>query len=376
MYGFFDFSTDSSCADSLGLYSPGHILWLAAALLIWLGLCRGYRRAGAPARRLLLRLTAGTALALELLRAALLFSAGQYGLGRLPLHLCALAVYISFYHSLLGGKLTGQFLYAFCMPGAFCALLFPDWSYYPAFHFMSVSSFILHILLVGYTLMQVAGGDIRPDIRRAPACLGIMLLTALPVYIFDRLTDTNYMFLNWPSPGSPLEWFSFLGRPGYLLGYLPLLAAVWAVIYAPFLARRGPPNGIGENADTSADAYENTAPIESYACYDYGSEWYLVEMLLDVSTADIDWDGFGVYDAEGVKISGRQCVYMEQYLTAGGTEKLCGTYSTPAEPVRPCRVAFFIYKTASRTLQTPYGDIELKSSGKAPERLKGVIDFV
>ena len=184
------------------------------------------------------RVTAGAALAVELLRALLLMLAGEYGLGRLPLHLCALAIYIGFLHSLRGGELTGQFLYAFCMPGAVCALLFPDWSAYPAFHFMSVSSFTLHILLVGYTLMLVAGGELRPDTRRAPACLGIMLLIAVPVYVFDRLMGTNYMFLNWPLPGSPLEWFAFLGRPGYLLGYIPLLAAAWTVIYAPFVKKR------------------------------------------------------------------------------------------------------------------------------------------
>ena len=94
------------------------------------------------------RVTAGAALAIELLRSLLLMLAGEYGIGRLPLHLCALAIYISFLHSLRGGELTGQFLYAFCMPGAVCALIFPDWSAYPAFHFMSVSSFTLHILLV------------------------------------------------------------------------------------------------------------------------------------------------------------------------------------------------------------------------------------
>ena len=222
------------------MFSRGHLLWLLAALAAWLLLCRRYKRAF-PARRARMRRTAaGAALAIELLRALLLMLAGEYGIGRLPLHLCALAIYISFLHALRGGELTGQFLYAFCMPGAACALLFPDWSGYPAFHFISVSSFTLHILLVGYTLMLVIGGDLRPDTRRAPACLGIMLLIAVPVYIFDRLMGTNYMFLNWPSPGSPLEWFAFLGRPGYLLGYLPLLAAAWAVIYAPFiLPRRG-----------------------------------------------------------------------------------------------------------------------------------------
>ena len=203
MDAFLDFSIVPGSERAFGLFSPLHILWLLAALAAWLLLCRRYRRC-TPARRVRMRrVTAGA----------------------------ALAIYISFLHSLRGGELTGQFLYAFCMPGAVCALLFPDWSAYPAFHFMNVSSFTLHILLVGYTLMLVAGGELRPDTRRAPACLGIMLLIAVPVYVFDRLMGTNYMFLNWPLPGSPLEWFAFLGRPGYLLGYIPLLTAAWAVIY-------------------------------------------------------------------------------------------------------------------------------------------------
>ena len=235
---FFRVEGDGPRSRGFGMFSLGHIAWLAAGVIFALIMCRAYLAAPAAARRRLRRGTALSALAVELSRAALLALAGLYGVDRLPLHLCALAVYISAWHALRGGELTGQFLYAFCMPGALAALLFPDWSAYPAFHFMSVSSFTLHILLVGYTLMLVAGGELRPDTRRAPACLGIMLLIAVPVYVFDRLMGTNYMFLNWPLPGSPLEWFAFLGRPGYLLGYIPLLAAAWAVIYAPFVKKR------------------------------------------------------------------------------------------------------------------------------------------
>ena len=61
----------------------------------------------------------------------------------------------------------------------------------------------------------------------------VMLIIAVLVYIFNKLAGTNYMFLNWPSEGSPLEWFAFLGRPGYLVGYLPLLAIAWTPIYLP-----------------------------------------------------------------------------------------------------------------------------------------------
>ena len=238
MTDFFDFSIDPRSGNSLGMFSFGHILWLLAALAAWLMLCRSYKRC-VPARRARIRCAvAGAALAMELLRSLLLMLAGEYGIGRLPLHLCALAIYISFLHALRGGELTGQFLYAFCMPGAVCALLFPDWRVYPLVSFLTFAGFAGHFLIVTYVVMQVLAGDIAPDIRRAGACLLLMLALAVPVFIFDRLTATNYMFLNYPSPGSPLEWFSFLGRPGYILGYVPLLAAVWAVIYAPFIKKR------------------------------------------------------------------------------------------------------------------------------------------
>lgn len=233
---FFRVEGDGLRSRGFGMFSCGHIAWLAAGVIFALIMCRAYLAAPDAARRRLRRGVALSALAVELSRAALLALAGLYGVDRLPLHLCALAVYVSAWHALRGGELTGQFLYAFCMPGALAALLFPDWRVYPLVSFLTFAGFAGHFLIVTYVVMQVLAGDIVPDIRRAPACLLLMLALAVPVFIFDRLTETNYMFLNYPSPGSPLEWFSFLGRPGYILGYFPLIAAVWTVIYAPFVS--------------------------------------------------------------------------------------------------------------------------------------------
>lgn len=230
---FFDIAADP--AENMGFahFSAPHllgILLLSAGAVL---LCMLYKRSGQKRRRALRLGAAWSGAALEIGRAALLLAQGEYGIGRLPLHLCGMAVYIMLFHALCPRRLAGQFLYAFCMPGAVAAVLFPDWSYYPFWSFMSLCSFILHGLIISYVLMQTAGGDIRPEKRLLPACLGMMLLIALPVYAFDRLTGTNYMFLNWPAEQSPLEWFAFLGRPGYILGYLPLLLVVWTLLYLP-----------------------------------------------------------------------------------------------------------------------------------------------
>ena len=98
---------------------------------------------------------------------------------------------------------------------------------------ISVFNFSIHALIACYVLMQLAAGDIRREAKLLPACLGLMLLIAAPVYAFNLASGTNFMFLNYPAPNSPLELFSFLGRPGYILGYLPMIGAVWAAIYLP-----------------------------------------------------------------------------------------------------------------------------------------------
>ena len=238
MAELFDFTIKNGDTEGFEAFGPEHIIWLAVLISAGAAVCAAYKKADKNTRRCIRRAAAWGALGIELLRAALLAAAGEYNIGRLPLHLCAMAVYICALHAWRGGELTGQCLYAFCMPGAAFALIFPDWGYYPALHFMSASSFVIHGLIVTYVIMQAAAGDIIPDVRKCPQCLGLMLALALPVYVFDMVTGTNYMFLNRPSPGSPLEWFSFLGRPGFVLGYLPILAAVWAVIYYPFRRRK------------------------------------------------------------------------------------------------------------------------------------------
>ncbi len=114
--------------------------------------------------------------------------------------------------------------------------------------------------------------------------------------------------------------------------------------------------------------------VKYYGCYDYNKEWYLVEMLLDIPPSEIDWSNINV-PQKGLKRSSWQCAYMEQYLNENGTEKICETYDEPKENVKPCRVVFFIFKVPANILSTPYGDFELKSTNKVPERLENIVEF-
>ena len=100
---------------------------------------------------------------------------------------------------------------------------------------------MLHIVPIGFVLMQLLAGELKPDISLLPAGCALMLLMAIPVYIIDISTGQNFMFLNFPPRGTPLELFAFLGRPGYLLGVLPMAGLIWCGIYGVFYRGKGLP---------------------------------------------------------------------------------------------------------------------------------------
>lgn len=240
MENFFTPASQLPPGAGFGLYGREHICWLVICLAAGTALCLTYRRCGVHGRARV-RLSVGlAALLCEALKEANLIVQGEPILYYLPLHLCGLAVFFTLWHSIRPNATAGELLYSSCMPGALFAILFPDWTACAAFSFHSILGFTVHMLLVVYPLMQVLGGDLRPRAARLPRCLLILLCLAGAVYVFDRIFRVNYMFLLVPAAGSPLEWFEgVLGNPGYLLGYVPMLALVWVALYAPFTLRAG-----------------------------------------------------------------------------------------------------------------------------------------
>ena len=229
-----------SLADRWHFWEWPHFVWLgiAAAAAVTLIIC--FRRSGERGRRKLEIGCGVCLLSLELIRTAFLMIKGQYDVGYLPLHLCGMSVYIEAVGAFFPNRLCRELGWALCMPGAFLALLMPDWTMYEPFVFYPTLCFLLHIMITVFPLMQVAGGRFRPDIRSLPMCFGFLAAAAVPVYFLNKRWGTNFMFTNWAPSGTPLEWFKdLLGTPGYLLGFPVMLAAAWIILYLPFNIRKG-----------------------------------------------------------------------------------------------------------------------------------------
>jgi len=164
---------------------------------------------------------------------------GELTVYELPLHLCSMAGILSLLHAYTLWDWTGQVLYALCLPGTVAALIFPDWTYYPPIHCITIEGFLYHYGVCLYVFMQLISLRIRPNMKGTAKVLVFLALTVPPIYFFNKRFATNYFFVNVPSPGSPLELFArYLGIPGYLLGYAAL--ALLIIVLLEFIGERLP----------------------------------------------------------------------------------------------------------------------------------------
>lgn len=234
--GNYFFTFESGIPKGMGFawYGLGHIIWLAGIAVATVFLAIWYRACEGKEKITFDRVVASVMLVLEGLWLGMLASGGNLNLYMLPLHMCSLSIYLYIIYGYHRVSWIGEYIYAFGIPGGLAALLFPNWSAYPMGNYYCISSFLLHGLLVAYGVMLLAGRVVRPNIRNLWKPMAFVLLLAIPLYFFNLHFGSNYMFLNKPSPGSPLELLARFGKVGYLAAYFALVLLVEMVLYLPW----------------------------------------------------------------------------------------------------------------------------------------------
>lgn len=228
------FETSDSIEEGLGfsLFSGTHLVWLGIFLAVTVLWCVLYGKMAN--RRRWQRVIAWLLVADELFKIAILTYSEQYTAEYLPLHLCSINIFMILLHSYKPMPIIDNFLYTVCIPGALAALLFPTWTSLPVVNGMHLHSFTVHILLAMYPIVLTVNGDIKPDIRKLPKSLGLLLLMAIPIYGVNLLLDTNFMFLMSADPGNPLYLFEQMWG-NHLLGFPVIIAGVLLVMYGPLV---------------------------------------------------------------------------------------------------------------------------------------------
>ena len=235
---------DLAGACGYGRFSAEHIATLAviAALIIlavYLFTRNGKGETGGKptGHPVLMRVFPWIMVCLEIFKDLFLAKAGHFGVGYLPLHLCSLGVFVFLAASLSKTDkwrmIWGEIACVLILPGSIAALLFPDWAgLYPVFNFMNLYGYLWHGMLVLYPLFMVKSGWTHVCIKHGHYVWIFMICAAIPIYIFDRIADCNYMFINWPPKGTPLEMIAGVtGESLYLVGYAVFAFIVIGLIY-------------------------------------------------------------------------------------------------------------------------------------------------
>lgn len=89
-------------------------------------------------------------------------------------------------------------------------------------------------LLILYPVLLLAGG-FRPQVHHIRWVLAFLCAIATPIFFLNRLLKTNFFFLNDPQGNAITAFFAHcFGERFYLLGFLPVLAAVLLLLYLPW----------------------------------------------------------------------------------------------------------------------------------------------
>ncbi|MDR0898634.1 MAG: TIGR02206 family membrane protein [Oscillospiraceae bacterium] len=236
--GFFTF-IDSTGIPQSGFTTFGatHLLMLVGLGLIVALLCYGYRRLGAERGRFLLICVAGLALLQEVAKqVVILTTLDAYPIGELPLHLCGLFLFVNFVYALKPNRYLGELLYCLGLPGAFMALITPDWSAYPLVNFFCLHSFTVHAWLISIPLMLLFSGQLRPNYKNLWFPMLFLAVVSAPLYFFNKAVGANFLFLLTPPADTPLVAIqSITGESLYLLGLAVLVVVAWFFMYLPWI---------------------------------------------------------------------------------------------------------------------------------------------
>jgi len=217
------------------MFDATHITELIILVVLCVVLGIAYNKMSQKARHATLITVAALCIADELFKHIAGLATGQYVWDFLPLHLCSINIFVILAYMIKPSDVKAEMLYSLCIPGALLALISPSWTKLPLLNYMHLHSYTIHVLLVLFPILLLAGG-FKPNFRRLPACLLYLICACIVIYPLNKVLDTNFMFLNGTSNVSILELLADLfGNPGYIFSMPFLLVIIWALLYLPWI---------------------------------------------------------------------------------------------------------------------------------------------
>ena len=226
--------------NGFSIFDSIHIAWLILIFVFLIISIYCYRYFSSKWQQLFQKTIFWLLLALEIAKQILLIATKDYSYWSPPLHLCGLGIFITGWHAYFPNKTTATLLFSLTLPGAMIALLFPGWTNNSVGSFLHIHSFVFHALLIIFICPLIRERQLNTSFKDLWRSILFLIITVPPIYIYNDQFHTNFMFLNAPVKGTPLQWlYDAFDASGYLISLAIVIFGVWGILYAPSLLKKG-----------------------------------------------------------------------------------------------------------------------------------------
>ena len=215
------------------MFDTIHLSWLLVILIFIFVNCYMYKTGSIGWRLRWQRSVFWALFILEIIKQLYLAITDQYTFWSPPLHLCGFGIFIIGIHVYCANRTTSTLLFALTLPGAVIALIFPGWTTDPVGGFLHVHSFIFHALLIVYVVSLLITNNLNVKLNDLWRAVVFLLVTVPIIYFYNQSFNTNFMFLNQPVKGTPLQWlYDAFGAGGYIGSLIGVLSFLWIAMYS------------------------------------------------------------------------------------------------------------------------------------------------
>ena len=226
--------TKDNIPEGLGFNFLGarHIITWLICLAVILTVCFMFKKLDDKSKEFVIRGVGLSIVTIEIIKDIVVISLGQWDIEYLPLHVCGVNVILIAIWLFTRSRIIADLLYCLCSFGAALALTTPNWMTLPVWNFMHLQTVTIHTLLVIFPILVVMAGH-RPNIKNAPKCFGAVLAYSAVIYVFNKIFDSDFVFLN-GARNTPFEPLVKIIGPLYVIPMMLLLGCIMLGMYLPW----------------------------------------------------------------------------------------------------------------------------------------------
>jgi hypothetical integral membrane protein (TIGR02206 family) len=155
----------------------------------------------------------------------------------LPLHMCAVLIWLSAYMLVTKKYAIYEFVYFMGLGGAMQAVLTPaDAAAYNFPHFRIMQTFIAHGLLINIAIYMTVVEGFRPTLQSFKRVFIWTNIYMVPVFFLNLAIGSNYLFVA-GKPNFPTLLDALAPWPWYIIELEAIEFAIFFILYIPFLIK-------------------------------------------------------------------------------------------------------------------------------------------